>query len=385
MIKLDLGAGQSSPPGYRPLGHDHGTEIYPLPYDDGTVDDIRCSHTLEHFSHKEIGDVVKDWVRALKKGGRIRIAVPDYAKLAKGYVEGKQMPYEGYLLGGQDNQDDFHKSLFDRDRLRKIMAEAGLVLLRPWKSEIEDCAAYDISLNIEGYKPYVDELRVSGAMSVPRLGFMENMFCAMEAVIPCNVKFRKHGGAFWGQSLTHAFERILEEDDPDCILTVDYDSIFTPGHLAHLMQIMMLHPEIDALAPIQSSRHIKSALFTVREGENGENKDGLPRTSLQPETMPVSTAHFGLTLIRCDKLKKLPKPWFHSTPSPKGDWHDGKVDEDIEFWRKWERAGFALHLANRVAIGHAELMIRWPDINLEAFYQSTTEFQQTGVPEGVWK
>lgn len=385
MLKLDLGAGERSPDGFTPLGRDYGSEVFPLPYADSSVDEIRASHLLEHFPHGQIADVVADWVRALKPGGRLRIAVPDFAKLAVSYGEGRQLPYEGYLLGGQTDADDFHKSLFDRDRLRKLLAEAGLVLLRPWMSELADGAAMDISLNLEGSKPYVSELKVSAAMSVPRFGPMATMFCVVEACLACSVKLRQGGGAFWGQALTNIFERVLEEDGADLIVAIDYDSIFSPKHLASLIQLMMLHPEIDALAPIQSSRHIKSALFTVREGE--ANRAGLPRAELEPDTMPVSTAHFGLTLIRTEKLRQLPKPWFHSTPSAAGEWHvgDGHTDEDINFWRKWEAAGFSLHLANRVAIGHGEMVIRWPDINLEAFYQSTAEWQTDGAPEGVWK
>lgn len=386
MLKLDLGAGSVSPAGFTPMGRDHGTEIFPLPAADESVDEIRASHCLEHFPHAQVGDVVKDWVRCLKKGGKLKIAVPDFRKLAENYLAGQPAPYEGYLVGGQVDQNDFHKSLFDRDRLRAVLAGAGLVLTQPWTSEINDCAAYDFSLNLEARKPFVSDLKVSGAMSVPRLGFMDNFFCCMEACIPCNVKLRKHGGAFWGQSLTRVFERIAEEDDPDLILTVDYDSIFTPGHLARMIQTMMLHPEVDALAPIQSSRHLPTTLFTVH-GTEGDNAPAIPRSAFDGDTTKVATAHFGLTLIRTAALKKISKPWFHSIPSSKGEWHDddGHVDEDIAFWRKWESVGNSLHLANRVAIGHAELMCRWPDVNLQVHYQSITDFQRNGVPDECWK
>src|SRR5260221_570964 len=195
----------------------------------------------------------------------------------------------------------------------------------------------------------------------------------------------RHRLAFWGQSMTKVFERIIEEDDPDAILTIDYDSVFLPRHLAHLMQLMCLYPEIDALAPIQSSRHLSTALFSVRDNSDGKNAMGLHRTCLAAETTPISTAHFGLTLIRTDALKRMAKPWFHSIPSKNSDWNDGHVDEDIRFWYEWEKAGNSLHLANRVAIGHAELMARWPDINLNVHYQSMTDFQQNGVPEECWK
>lgn len=382
-MKLDLGAGDISPPGFIPLGRDHGSEVFPLPYADETVDEIYASHVLEHFPHNQVEAVLKDWARALKKGGRLRIAVPDFAKIAQSYLEGKAAPHQSWLLGGQTDADDYHKAMFDRERLRQLFAACGLVIVRPWTSEIEDCAALDISLNLEGRKPFVSELSVSGAMSVPRLGFMDNQFACIEAVLACQVKLRKHGGAFWGQSLTKVFERIIEQDNPDAILAIDYDSIFSPKHLAHLMQLMMLYPEADAIAPIQSSRHLKTALFTV-PGEEGENAPKLLRTAFDPDIQPVETAHFGLTLIRTEKLKALPKPWFHSVPDPDGGWGDGRIDEDIAFWRKWKQAGNTLYLANRVAIGHAELMARWPDINLEVFYQPMSDWQNDGIPEGAW-
>lgn len=384
-IRLDLGAGQITRPGFIPLGRDYGSEIYPLPYADGSVDEIVASHCLEHFPHRQVEEVLADWVRALKEGGKLRIAVPDFAKIAEDYLTGKAQPHELYMMGGQIDQNDYHQSMFDRDKLRQLLAGQGLVLIRPWASEIEDCAAYPISLNLEAYKPHMSEIRVSGAMSMPRLTFTDNFFSCMEACLPCHVKLRKHGGAFWGQSMTKVFERIIEEDNPDAILTIDYDSVFLPRHLAHLMQLMCLYPEIDALAPIQSSRHLNSALFTVRDDSGAKNAPAIPRARFDGDTSPVSTAHFGLTLIRTAALKKMAKPWFQSIPSPAGDWNDGHIDEDIEFWRKWEAAGNSLHLANRVAIGHAELMTRWPDINLNVHYQSMTDFQQNGVPEECWK
>ena len=382
-VKLDLGAGEISPPGYVPIGRDHGSEVFPLRYPDESVDEIRASHVLEHFPYRQLGAVVADWARCLKKGGKLKIAVPDFEQLAKDYLEGRDQPNESYIMGGQSDANDFHRAMFDRDRLRSMLAGAGLILIQPWKSEIEDCAAYPISLNLEARKPHVAELRVSGCMSVPRLGFMDNFFSCIEACVACNVKLRMNGGAFWGQALTKVFERVISEDDPDFILAVDYDSVFKPSHLARLMQTAMLYPDIDALAPIQSSRHDLTTLFTVK-GTDGVNEGKLKRAALDGDTMPVSTAHFGLTLIRVSKLKALPKPWFHSIPSPAGDWNGGHVDEDINFWRKWEAAGNSLHLANRVAIGHAELVARWPDINLSLHRQAITDYRRDGVPPECW-
>lgn len=384
MIRLDLGAGDKSPDGYIAMGRKHGTEIFPLGYADDSVDEIRASHVLEHFGRGHVQDVLKDWVRALKPGGRIKLAVPDFARVAQGYLEGEPLLTQQIVMGSQEDADDFHKMLFDRDVLRSLMASVGLVLLRPWTSDIEDCAAYPISLNLEGTKPFMSEIKVSAAMSVPRLGFMDNFSACIDAFLPLNIKLRRQGGAFWGQALTNCLEDILAQDNPDAIMCLDYDTVFTKGNVAHLMQLMMAHPEADAIAPIQSSRHLPTALFTVK-GEDGKPMSRLNTEELAPDLKRVDTAHFGLTLIRADKLRALPKPWFQSVPSPAGDWRDGHVDEDINFWVKWGAAGNTLMLANRVVIGHAELMVRWPGEDLQAFFQPMHEFNKQGVPAQVWK
>jgi SAM-dependent methyltransferase len=382
-VKLDLGAGDASPEGFTPLGRAHGSEIFPLPYADGTVDEIRASHVLEHYPFRQVPEIVAEWVRVLKCGGKLRIAVPDLAEISRRYLAGEQQPTEAFIVGGQVDDSDYHKAVFDRDKLRQLLAGAGLALVRPWTSELADCAAYPISLNLEGTKPFQSEIKVSAAMSVPRLGFMDNFGCAIDALLPLGIKLRRQGGAFWGQALTNCMERILDEDMPDAILTLDYDTVFTIANVAHLMQLMIVHPEADAIAPLQSSRHLPTALFT-KKGEDGDAIARIDRDLMQPDLMPISTAHFGLTLIRADKLRALPKPWFLPVPGADGAWHEGHVDEDINFWVQWEKAGNSLHLANHVVIGHLEVMARWPGKDLQTIYQSMRDFNTSGPPAEIW-
>lgn len=386
-MKLDLGAGAVSPEGYVPVGHEHGTEIFPLAYEDASADVVRASHCLEHFGIRQVKEVVTDWVRVLKPGGVLRIAVPDFAHVATAYLEGSDVGFRAdqVIMGGQLDDNDFHRSLFDRDNLRSLMAQCGLVLLRPWESEIDDCAAYQFSLNIEGTKPAVTELKVNAVMSVPRLGFMDTMFCAVEAFMPLRIKLSRHGGAFWGQSLTKAMEKAIEDDAPDAILTLDYDSVFTKAHVARLIETMMAHAEIDALAAFQSNRHLPTPLFTVKD-ENGVAQARLPLKDFETDVRRISSAHFGLTLIRTKALLALSKPWFHSVPDDEGRWQDDKkIDEDVNFWRKFEQEGFSLYLANRIVIGHSELMIRLPGKDLQAFYYPMRSFnEKEGWPEETW-
>jgi predicted SAM-dependent methyltransferase len=116
-IKLDLGAGEKSPDGFTPLGNVNGTSIFPLPHSDGSVSVIRASHVLEHFPHGQIAAVLKDWVRALKPGGELRIAVPNFEWIAENYVAGQPINTQGYVMGGQVDAADFHKATFDKGYL----------------------------------------------------------------------------------------------------------------------------------------------------------------------------------------------------------------------------------------------------------------------------
>jgi SAM-dependent methyltransferase len=384
MTKLDLGASERSPDGFLPMGNAHGSQIFPLPaFADNSVDILRCSHALEHFPHGQIADVLKEWTRVLKPGGELRIAVPNFEWIAENYVAGQPINTQGYAMGGQVDEADFHKAIFDKSTLTRQLAAAGLMLIREWKSELQDCAALPVSLNLCGTKPHQNAISVSAVMSVPRLGFLDNMFCSFEALPPLGIKLRRYTGAFWTQCIERVCEEALSTDQSDAILTLDYDSIFSRRDASMLMQLMCCHPEADAIAAVQSGRGKELPLFTIVGGD-GNNINGAPSSTFAPDLARVSTAHFGLTLIRTEKLRALPKPWFQDVPAPDGSWNDGKIDADINFWRKWDAAGNSLYLANRVPIGHLELQVLWPGQDMRMITQPISDWRASGKPKEVW-
>lgn len=59
----------------------------PLPFDDGTVDHILCSHFLEHIFVSDVDAIISDFARVLKPGGTVHIIVPDMMGMARRYVE----------------------------------------------------------------------------------------------------------------------------------------------------------------------------------------------------------------------------------------------------------------------------------------------------------
>ena len=383
-MRLNLGGGTVPLPGYVNVDRREGREVYPLDYPDGSVDEIRASHILEHFSHREVAGVLKDWVRALKPGGRLAIAVPDFEIIARQYLAGAPMPVESFVMGGHEDGNDHHGALFDEEQLRDLMTAAGLVGIQRWQSRLQDCAALPISLNLFGHKPPEAWPKVTACMSTPRLGFMDNFFCSYQALMPLRIKFRKVTGAFWGPCLTRAIEQCIEEDAPEYVLTMDYDTVFTRWDVEALLFTAMQHPEVDALAPLQASRSKSTALFTLAD-ETGAPRSAAAREEFAGDLVRARTAHFGLTLLKVSALQDMPKPWFYGQPDPEGRWGEERVDDDIAFWRTWEEAGKTLYLAPRVAVGHAELMVRWPNRDLVATYQHPNDFVERGKPDDVWR
>lgn len=386
MINLDLGAQDVSPPGYAPMGRHHGTEIYPLDVPDESVDTIRASHVLEHFPHAVVPEVVKHWASKLKPGGVLKIAVPDFGYSAKAYLDGENVPVEGYVMGGQTDKDDFHKALFDESTMVDLFRGAGLSDIGKWDSDCDDCSRLPVSLNMRAVKPVKLEtpFKIVACMSMPRTCWTINFRCATEQLIKVNVPLQTFEGVYWGQCLERGFDKLIE-DGVDAILTIDYDTVFDAQHVQTLTRLMLLHPEADAICAMQSARGWNSVLATVDLGPDAPVPTKLPRAMLQADLLKLKTGHFGLTMIRAASLKSVPKPWFLGVPAKDGSWGDGHVDEDIYFWRQWAQSGKTLYAAPRVAAGHVEPMIRWPGRDLGVIHQRVSDYWNDGAPKETWK
>jgi hypothetical protein len=398
-LRLNLGSGPNPLPGYWNLDGANGDTLYPeircgaiLPDEyslttiqpvPGTCDEVRASHVLEHFPHRQVLDVLKCWVSYLKPGGVLKVAVPDFAYIAKHYLDGRPINTQGYVMGGQTDDRDFHKAVFDRDLLTELFHQAGLGDVRPWASDARDCAALPVSLNLQGTRPApVPKLKVAAAMSVPRLGFQDNFFCWAKALLPLGIFPTKYDGAFWGQCLERVMSGLAEECE--YVLAVDYDTVFTREAVENLLRLAAAHPEADALAPVQCRRQGEAPLLTLVD-ERGNFVREATLAAFQPDVTRVATAHFGLTLLKAEKLRALPHPWFLGVPAADGTWGEGRQDDDVYFWRQWAKAGHTVYLANRVAVGHAQVMVTWPGRDFSPVHQYPSEFWDGGMPQGVWQ
>lgn len=376
--KLNIGGGTGTPlEGYTVVDRTQGTEAYPLDYPDNSVQEIYASHVLEHFGHREAIDVLRDWARVLVPGGRLRIAVPDFAHVLRKYADKEDFPVLEVMYGGQTDENDYHKSGYDEEGLRVLLRAVGLVAAKQFESFHDDCSSYACSLNMEAWKPTptIDEeaigQHVGAIMSVPRLGFTDNMFSATHVAVDLGIRYERVTGAFWGACLERGME-VLMGRGLTYILTVDYDTVYNADDVRRLVMLMDQYPELDALAAIQVRRENDYVLASTFEGQEPD---------VMGDHIPVRTAHFGLTLIRASSLEGFPHPWFEAVPNADGRWGDGRVDEDVNFWVKWHEAGKTLSLAPTVKVGHLQMLISWPGAGGKPIHQYVNDYTTKGRPK----
>lgn len=175
--KLNIGSGKKVLPGFinldaRPFdGVYCASDARHIPYPSKTFTLLYSSHVLEHFGRHEVLPVLKEWVRVLKPGGLLRLAVPSFNAALTWYDKtGNLEDILFVFCGGQDDLYDYHKCVFDKKSLTKLMEEAGLVDVVEWDWRRTEHADYDdfshaylphmdfengtlMSLNLEGRKP----------------------------------------------------------------------------------------------------------------------------------------------------------------------------------------------------------------------------------------
>lgn len=371
-------------------------DVYPLSdYGDESCEEVRASHILEHFSHRETVAVLREWIRVLKPGGWLKIAVPDFEYLAREYLQGEiELPLQGYCMGGQTDENDYHKAIFDADGLTDTFQQLGLANVQRWESEIQDCAALPVSLNLMGQKPEANRVAIAspvvsvppkgkiiGLMSLPRLTFTDTMHCTLNVAQALNLRVVRSSGVFWGQCMQNLLLEAIA-GGAKYALTIDYDSLFTVLDVCELYRIAET-TEADALCALQMKRESVSPLFCLHSRAK-ETEIQIPREAFRQETYPIVTGNFGLCLIRLSALKEIPKPWFIGKPSESGEWDSGRMDEDIHFWHKWNEAGKCLYLVPKVVIGHQQMVCTWPNKELQVQHQYVSDYTHSGKPAWAW-
>ena len=180
--RIHFGCGRVDAPGWINIdahAFDHvsyqSTDIHLTSFVDGSIEEIYLCHVLEHFSFQDVSELLACYYAKLSKNGKIRISVPDFDSLIRIYQESANSVeiIAESLMGGQDDQYNFHKSIFNVHFLSRLLVNAGFASPQVWDVNdfieepellIPDWSGYKfptskgfrpISLNIVAYKPIV--------------------------------------------------------------------------------------------------------------------------------------------------------------------------------------------------------------------------------------
>ena len=85
------------------------------------------------FSFNDSTILINKIYKKLKKGGVIRISVPDFEKISEIYKLDRKLQLVKYaLMGGQNDKYDFHKSIYDYEVLRNLLKSCNFNNIAIW-------------------------------------------------------------------------------------------------------------------------------------------------------------------------------------------------------------------------------------------------------------
>lgn len=100
----------------------------PFPFPDSFVDEIKFFHVIEHIEERFHKNLLHEFWRVLKPGGKITISYPEFTVIAKNYIENKQGKrdfWKATLYGRQLYPTDYHIALMDSRFFYDIVEECG--------------------------------------------------------------------------------------------------------------------------------------------------------------------------------------------------------------------------------------------------------------------
>lgn len=165
-VQLHLGCGKRYIPGfihvdvanYPHIDYRHNIKDLSI-FPDEYADLIYASHVIEYFDRIEIVSVLRDWHRVLKRGGIIRLAVPDFEALVELYQRFYDLdkilgPLFGRWAVGE-GQVFYHRTVYDFDSLARLLAKQGFENIRryDWQKTLHK----DYDDHSQAYYPHMDK------------------------------------------------------------------------------------------------------------------------------------------------------------------------------------------------------------------------------------
>ena len=146
-MKLNLGCGDKILPGYvnvdvvearAGMRPDVICDLHDLaPFADNSADEILSVHVVEHFWRWEVRDILREWMRVLKPGGRMIVECPNLQSACATFLQNpEQFSREDqngqrtmWVFYGDPQWKDplmIHRWGYTPESLRALLSEAGL-------------------------------------------------------------------------------------------------------------------------------------------------------------------------------------------------------------------------------------------------------------------
>jgi len=147
MIKIEIGAGTNPQKDSTWVHQDirklNGVDLVcdarKLSHKDKEVEEIFSSHVIEHFGWRETKNILIEWLRVLRVGGKLEIILPDFYRLWENLITQRDLPksekwkggmvdsaFVAYVTGGsQDYPENTHLAHYTDKWYRKILEELG--------------------------------------------------------------------------------------------------------------------------------------------------------------------------------------------------------------------------------------------------------------------
>lgn len=135
---------------------DAWADMRSLGLSDDAIDEIFTAHTLDHFTKWVATDMLSDWFRMLKPGGRLVIEVADFRRCVLWLFhpsKKKRNFARSQFYGNQWDRIDFetHRYLWSRRELTAELRDIGFVEIRSTHQTLTHVPGRD--MHVEAIKP----------------------------------------------------------------------------------------------------------------------------------------------------------------------------------------------------------------------------------------
>jgi SAM-dependent methyltransferase len=135
---------------------------YGIPFYDEAIDYVFSSHLLEHLFKDEAEQLLAEALRVLKRGGRVRVCVPDLEKAVEFYHAGNKERALGYFFATSKIGDlGRHRYMYDFDLLAAMLSRVGFCAIERCAYCIGQSPDIDVLDNRADETLYVEAIKSS--------------------------------------------------------------------------------------------------------------------------------------------------------------------------------------------------------------------------------